>query len=122
MPDISCTIGGVPRLFEWGEITDEELAQQIGESQRTQTDGEGGALSEEEPLVRMILKKAQSTYQTDGVPLDLVLHYDKQVPFAPAEHLDRHEAEIATAMTPNGPFSSIWIYDGWSKTILWKRG
>ena len=77
MPDISCTIGGIPRLFELGEITDEELAQQIGESQRTQTDGEGGVLSEEEPLVRMILKKAQSTYQTGGVPLDLVLHYGR---------------------------------------------
>src|SRR5258708_814419 len=105
MPDISCTIDGASYLFELGEVTDEKLAEQLGISQRTQTDGEGGFLSEEEPLVRMILKKAQSKYHTGGMLLDLVLHYDKQYPFAPVEYLSRHEAEIATAMTPNGPFS-----------------
>lgn len=122
MPDISCTIGGVPHLFELGEITDEGLAEQTGIAQRTQADGEGGVVSEEQPLVRMILKKAQSTYETGGAALDLVLHYDKQYPISPAEYLDGHEAEIAKAMAPNGPFSRIWIYDGWEKRILWKRG
>src|SRR5258708_2755973 len=83
---------GALYLFELGEVTDEKLAEQLGISQRTQTDGEGGFLSEEEPLVRMILKKAQSKYHTGGMLLDLVLHYDKQYPFAPVEYLSRHEA------------------------------
>jgi hypothetical protein len=121
IPDIRCTIDGTPYMFELGEITDEELAEKIAVCERTQTDGEGGFFSEEGPLVRMILKKAQSTYQTGGVLLDLVLHYDRQYPFAPVEYLDRHEAEISTAMTPKGPFSRIWIYDSWEKRILWKR-
>ena len=122
LPDISCKIGGSPYFFELGEITDEELAKEIGISLRNQSDGEEGCLSEEEPLLRMILKKARSTYTTGGVPLDLILHYDKQYPFGPAEYLDRHEGEISTALTPSGPFSRIWIYDGWTKTILWRRG
>jgi hypothetical protein len=119
LPDISCSVGGKQYLFELGEITDEELAAEIGRSLRTGAVA-GGAFSEEEPLVRMILKKAGSTYRTDGAPMGLVLHYDKQYPFAPAEYLDRHLAEIALALIPNGPFSRIWIYDGWTKAILWR--
>jgi hypothetical protein len=122
LPDIRCSVGGKPYLFELGEITDEDLAAEIGRSLRTCTDGEGGCLSEEEPLIRMILKKAGSTYKTDGVPLNLVLHYDRQYPFGPAQYLDRHEGEIAIALVPSGPFSRIWIYDGWNKVILWSRG
>lgn len=122
MPDISCTIEGVQRFFELGEITDQELAEKIGTAQRTQMDAEGGFLSEEDPLVRMILKKAQSTYETGGAAADLVLHFDKQYPFAPLEHLSLHEDEITAAMSPAGPFSRIWVYNGWDKTIMWRRG
>jgi hypothetical protein len=89
LPDISCSIGGQPYLFELREITDEGLAGEIGRSLRSAADGEGGFLSEEEPLGRMISKKAASTYETGGVPLHLVLHYDKQYPFAPVEYLHR---------------------------------
>jgi hypothetical protein len=122
LPDISCTIGGQPHLFELGEIMDEGLAGEVGRSLRSGVDGEGGLLSEEEPLVRMISKKTASAYETGGVPLHLVLHYDKQYPFAPVEYLRGRESEIAAALAPNGPFSRIWIYDGWSKTVLWERG
>lgn len=121
LPDMRCTIEGAPYFFELGEVTDQELAEQVGISRRTLTDGEGGFLSEEEPLVRMILKKAQSRYSTGGAPVDLVLHYDKQYPFAPVDYLDRHAPEVAAALNPRGPFSRIWIYSSWTKTILWKR-
>lgn len=122
VPDISCAIEGEQQFFELGEVTDEEFAEQIGVAQRTLTDGEGGFQSEEAPLVRMILKKAQSTYETAGAPVDLVLHFDKQYPFAPVDHLSSHGAEIATAMVPKGPFSRIWIYNGWDRSIMWRRG
>jgi hypothetical protein len=120
LPDISCKIGGSPYLFELGEITDEGVAENVSKSLRT---GEvtGGAFSEEEPLIRIIRKKAASTYRTDGAPLDLLLHYDKQYPFAPGDYLKRYEADIAAAMIPNGPFSRIWIYDSWTKSILWSQ-
>jgi hypothetical protein len=120
MPDVSCTIAGARHLFELGEIVDEELADQIGVSQRTQTDGEGGVMAEEDPLLRMIRKKARGTYQTGGVGVDLVLHYDKQCPFAPADCLAGHEADIAKALRPQGPFSRVWVYDGWDNKILWR--
>ena len=123
LPDISCKIDDAPYFFELGEVTDEELAEQVGISKRTQADGDGGFFGEEKPLLRMVSKKAESTtYSTGGVPLDLVLHYDKQYPFDPAYYLERYEADIAAAMTPNGPFSRIWIYDSWTKSVLWKRG
>ena len=122
LPDISCKIDDAPYFFELGEVTDEELAEQVGISKRTQADGDGGFFGEEKPLLRMVSKKAESTYSTGGVPLDLVLHYDKQYPFVPSDYLNRYEADIAAAMTPNGPFSRIWIYDSWTKSVLWKRG
>jgi hypothetical protein len=121
LPDVSCTIGDARYLFEVGEITDEDLAEEVSVSLRTGEDGDGLAFSEQEPLFRIIRKKAASTYRTDGAPLDLVLHYDKQYPFAPADYLKGYEVDIAAAMIPNGPFSRIWIYDSWTKSILWKR-
>jgi hypothetical protein len=70
----------------------------------------------------MIRKKTASTYKTDGAPLDLVLYYDKQFPIAPAEILKGCQADIEAALIPNGPFSRIWIYDSWGKSILWQKG
>lgn len=69
LPDISCKIGGSLYFFELGEITDEAVAENHSKSLRT---GEvtGGAFSEQEPRIRIIRKKADSTYRTDGVPLD----------------------------------------------------
>jgi hypothetical protein len=121
LPDICCKIGGAPYLFELGEITDEELVREISTSQRTLVDGDGCFLSEPEPLARIIRRKASSTYRTDGVPLDLVLYYDKQYPFAPADYLKECEVDIAAAMVPAGPYSRIWIYASYTKAILWKR-
>jgi hypothetical protein len=121
LPDISCSIDAKPHLFELGEVTDEDLAANVEKSPRTGA-AKDGAFSEENPLVRMILKKARSTYSTKGVPLDLVLYYERQYPFAPTEYLDWREAEIASALSPTGPFSRIWIYDGWNNVILWNRG
>jgi hypothetical protein len=120
-PDIGCKIGGAPYYFELGEITDEDLARDVNTSLKTGVDGEGGFFTEDEPLMRMIRKKASSTYQTNGAPVDLVLHYDKQAPFAPSAFLQGHEGDIDAAMTPNGPFSRVWVYDSWTKSILWKR-
>ncbi len=122
LPDISCKIAGAACYFELGEITDEKVAKEVNTSMRTGEDGDGTDFSEHDPLIRIIRKKAVSTYGTDGAPLDLVLHYEKQYPFAPAEYLERYEADIVAAMIPNGPFSRIWMYDSWTKSILWSRG
>ena len=70
-------------FFELGEITDDDLAKDESTSLRFGVDGEGGLFSEEEPLLRIIRKKTASTYQPDGAPLDLVLHYDVSVRATP---------------------------------------
>ena len=86
-PDIACTVAGAQYFFELGEITDESLAKDVSTSLRTEVDSKGGFFSEEEPLIRMIRKKAATKYETNGAPLDLILHYDKQSPFAPVDYL-----------------------------------
>lgn len=119
LPDISCKIGGSRYLFELGEITDQDVAANLSKSLRT-GESTGGAFSEEEPLIRIVRKKTTSIYQTDGSPIDLLLHYDKQYPYAPGEYLERYGTDIEAALIPNGPFSRIWIYDSWTKSILWQ--
>lgn len=117
--DVRCFIGGKPYFFELGEITDERLAQDVSESLKSGIDGPGGCFSEEGPLLRLLLNKARVTYQTDGAPLDLVLHYFKQFPIDPAGVMRSKQSAVAAALLPYGPFSRIWVYDGWSKSILW---
>jgi len=120
LPDISCRFGGMPRFYELGEITDEELAQDLSLAAKTQTDS-GGWFDEHDPLIRILRKKASSLYQTGRVPVELILHYDRQYPFMPVEQLQNHEADIVSALIPNGPFSKVWIYDGWNMKVLWSR-
>lgn len=120
-PDISCEVNGVEHFYELGEITDEELAEETSVYSKRKQDGPGGAFSELMPLVRILKKKTKKKYKTDGASVDLVLHYDTQYPFAPAEYLKNYESEIVQALVPQGPFSRIWIFDGWNDTILWDR-
>ncbi len=118
-PDIRCRIQGEECWFELGRITDTNLARTIsGEWPKAP---KPFSFAQEEPFVRIIEKKAASQYQTDGHPLDLVLHFDQQPPDRAA--LTRHLQENAAALNDlkqRGPFSCIWIYDGWSRSVLWK--
>jgi hypothetical protein len=118
LPDISCTVQGMPKFYELGEITDQDLAKNLSQSGSAST---GGFFDEKGPLLRMLSKKAGSAYQTNGLPVELILHYDKQFPFLPVEQLKGREAEIVAALLPSGPFSRIWIYDSWSNSLLWPR-
>jgi hypothetical protein len=118
-PDIRCLIDGDEHWFELGRITDTKLAKTI--SVEWPKDPKPFSFAQKEPFVRIIKKKAKAQYQTDGRPLDLVLHFDQQPPDRAA--LDRHLQEHAAALNDlkqRGPFSRIWIYDGWSKSVLWK--
>ncbi len=121
LPDIGCTISGSPYFFELGQIVDEELARDVNTSRRTGADEASGWFSAEGPLVRIIRNKAGSSYQTNGAPVDLVLYYDEQYPFESADYLGKYGGEVAQALNP-GPFTRIWIYDTWTKTIVWQTG
>lgn len=77
--------------------------------------------AQEQPLIGRIRAKAKKTYITAGERIDLLLYYERQFPFAPAECLKEYEADIASALIPNGPFSLIWIFHIWTNEIIWKR-
>jgi hypothetical protein len=118
-PDIRCRIDGEEYWFELGRITDTKLARAISvEWPKAPTPF---SIAQKEPFVRMIEKKAAAQYETNGQPVDLVLYFDQQPPDRKA--LERHLQEDAAALNDlhqRGPFSRIWIYGRWSKSMLWK--
>jgi hypothetical protein len=120
-PDIKCLVNGRRYFFELSQILDEDLARDIGNSEKKRIDSDGAWFSEEEPLIGRIRAKAKKTYSTNGGCIDLLLYYERQFPFAPTEYLKNYEAEIRAALLPQGPFSRIWIFDLWTDAIIWKR-
>ncbi len=82
LPDIECVLGSAPYFFELGEVVDQGLARDYALSQRT-GQSNGVSCSEAEALEYMITSKAKKTYQTGGVPVDLLLYYWKQHPYDP---------------------------------------
>src|ERR1700732_1285824 len=101
LPDISCNIGGTPYLFELGEIIDQDLAADIHTAQKQKVDAEGGWSSEIGPLIRIMRKKASTTYTTNGAPIDLLLYYETQSPFAPSDYLKDYEVDVLAALLPS---------------------
>lgn len=120
-PDIRCKIEGKDYWFELGRITDTNLAKEISGGWKNRP--KPFSILQEEPFERIMKQKAKKTYQTDGRPVDLVLHFDQQPPDRAAiqRHLQSH-ADMLSDLTRTGPFSRVWIYDGWSKSVLWRSG
>jgi hypothetical protein len=118
-PDILCQIGGEEHWFELGRITDTDLARTI--SIPWPKDPTPFSFAQKEPLLRIIEKKAAAHYETNGRPVDLVLYFEQQPPDRTA--LERHLRESADSLNKlrqSGLFSRIWIYDKWSKSVLWQ--
>lgn len=116
-PDIKCKIDGQEYWFELGRITDETLARQINGvwPQNPQPFKFG----QKEPLEGIMKRKAGKTYQTAGRPVDLVLHFDHQP--ADRKAIERHVAQHAGSLDKLlERFSRVWIYDGWSRSVLWR--
>jgi len=91
-PDIRCTLDGDLRYFEFGEITDQRVARAAaltddGVSRAT-------AFSPTAPLDYMIDKKRTRTYETGGVPVDLVLCYRTE--HAPPLDYFAHMTSVST--------------------------
>jgi hypothetical protein len=119
-PDIRCTISGKPHWFELGQIISETVAQKISPKQRAI----GGAFSfsQEKPFVEIMRKKAKKTYETQGIPVDLVLHFDLRLGSKSVvlRQIEKHDG-LLKSLASVGPFARIWIYDAWTKCILWER-
>jgi len=116
-PDIRCKIVDQEYWFELGRITDETLARQINGV--WPQDPQPFQFGQKEPLERIMKQKAGKKYQTGGHPVDLVLHFDQQPPDRTA--IERHVAQYAGLLDKLlERFSRVWIYDGWSKSVLWR--
>jgi|SRR5579863_894166 len=116
-PDIGCRLLSSPYFFELGEVTDEGLARRYSESLRTGRIT-GGSYSQDEPLKSIITSKAQKTYQTGGVPVDLLLYYWKQPPYDPVIQQSLIELrDVIDHILSSGPFSRIWLYE-YPKMVL----
>ena len=119
-PDIRCTISGLSRFFELGEIINEEVAAKI--NPKRQASAPGFSFSQEIPFVEIIAKKKSKTYQTAGDPVDLILHFDLRLGSKSVVRgqIEKHAA-LLESLIADGPFSGVWIFDEWTKTIVWSK-
>ena len=119
-PDICTEINDSEYYFELGEITDEGFAQHIANSLKTK-EVSVCALSQEEPLARMLEQKCRKKYETNGSPVDLLLYYRRQHPYLPAiEQYFAGNSSVIESWLMNSQFKSIWIYGMNSKKVLWR--
>lgn len=120
-PDIRFSVGGVQRWAELVEITDQELARRHMTSLKTGATT-GGFFSQAIPLERAVRLKALKTYETQGSPLGLVAYYDKQFPAVEVEPnlIPRTIGDLAAQMVASGAWANVWVYDNWSKAVLWQ--
>ena len=126
-PDFQSVFAGNSRLFELGEILDSSLAKGLAhsgkEAQRKmealskgdlaaaasiKTAG-GRMFSANGALSRMLEKKLTHNYECNGIPGDLVLFYDQQVPYGPFEFILENEVAVAQALRASA-FENIWLF------------
>jgi hypothetical protein len=128
VPDFECTIGRERRLFELGEILDSDLASGLAYSGKqsqlksnTILSGDlAGAgsintfgrrkISANGALVRMLERKLTAKYVCNDIRCDLLLFYDRQLPYGPFECM----LEIETLLLPlleKSSFEVIWFFN-----------
>jgi hypothetical protein len=118
-PDISCTISGQRYWFELGQIINEEVAEKLNPKRRKP---EGGfSYDQEKPFVERVNDKATKKYKTDGSPVDLVLHFDLRLgTAATVKHLSQRHGALLDSLTTAGPFKRVWIFDDYTKELVWR--
>lgn len=119
-PDILCAISGEKYWFELGQIINEEVAEKLNPNRRKQ-DG-GFSYDQEKPFVDVVKSKATKKYVTEGAPVDLVLHFDLRLGSAATVEriVDKH-TELLASLTTTGPFKRVWIFDEYTRTVLWPK-
>ena len=117
-PDILCTISGQRYLFELGEIIHQNVAEKVNPRRRA-WDG-GFAIDQEHPFVELVNSKAAKTYTTDGLPVDLILHFGLRFGTTASVRLlcERH-TDLLESLTTKGPFKRVWVFDVDDESIVW---
>lgn len=118
-PDILLSRNGSDYFFELGELTDENLAKTISHSLKTKVVS-GCAVSQVDPLKKMLDQKCRKNYETNDALVDLLLYYWRLHPYEPAveDYLTENRLEVKRQFLGSN-FRTIWIYDMNSKRVLW---
>jgi hypothetical protein len=116
-PDILCTISGQRYWFELGEIIHKDVAEKVNPKRRA-WDG-GFSYDQEQPFVELINSKAAKTYTTDGLPVDLILHFDLRFgTTASVRRLCERHAELLKSLTTAGSFNRVWVFNVANKGVV----
>jgi hypothetical protein len=122
-PDISCRIGNVVRYFELTRAANQGIADEVGrllaKARKTGESGVGRAqvYNDEATLRAAVARKAESSHETDGAPLDLVVYYDGV--FHPAPEFEWIEQAVSELRAQYcGRWNAIWLYDHTTKRLL----
>jgi hypothetical protein len=116
--DILCSISGQKYWFELGRIINEEVADKLNPNRRKQAGG--FSFNQETPFVYVVNEKATRNYETEGAPIDLILHFDRRFGSAVAAQLlcEKNEA-LLKSLTTTGPFNRAWVFDEFNKNVVW---
>jgi hypothetical protein len=117
-PDIQCTVSGKVRWFELGSIMSRDVAAKVKPSRRVSEDG--FSFKQEIPFVYIVTDKRRKQYQTQGDPIELILHFDLRLGSRSVvqRQIAKHMSKLESLLT-KGPFSRVWIFDEWQKSIVW---
>jgi hypothetical protein len=118
-PDIGCTVSGQRYWFELGQIINEKVAEKLNPNRRK--DEGGFSYDQESPFVKLVSNKATKKYETEGAPVDLILHFDPRFgTTARARLLIEKHGTLLDSLTTSGPFNRVWICDDHTKEIVWR--
>lgn len=120
-PDILCRISGEKYWFELGQVINEDVAKKINPNRRKYDDG--FSFNQETPFVELISSKASKSYETEGAPVDLILHFDLRLgTTASVKRLSEKHKTLLDSLTVTGPFKRVWIFDDGTKQVVWRSG
>lgn len=117
-PDILCTISGQRYWFELGRIIHPEVAEKLNPKRRKL--GGGFSYNQEEPFVQLLNGKSAKRYATDGLPVDLILHFDLRLgTTASVRRLCERHADFLKSLTTSGPFKRVWVFNIANNSVVW---
>lgn len=117
-PDIRCKISGMYYGFELGEIISQVVAAKVNPKRKVLEPG--FTVSQEGILQTLLASKKSKKYDSQGDPIDLLIHFDLRYG---SRHVVESQiekyADDLTAAATEGPFERIWIFDDYTKTVVY---
>lgn len=120
-PDIRYSVESSVQYFELAEITSEEVARNASIAAK-QDACHGGSISTSEPLLNIFRDKCGKCYQTDGMPVHLLLYYavGHQYPIRYSINKSLLRDLLAPGEFVSSQFESVYVYEAWNMKVLEK--